>query len=174
MMQPTRLDDMAETKETDDAFRAFFEHEYLRLARAMFLVTGSHSEADDLAQEAMVRLFERWGRVRAMDSPTGYLYRVAMNLCRSRFRRLAVRARLAVTGGTPVDPAAVAEDRDTLGRALAALPTGQRAAIVLVEWLGLDDREAGRALGIQPGSVRVRVSRARATLRGRFGGDADG
>jgi DNA-directed RNA polymerase specialized sigma24 family protein len=50
-------------------------------------------------------------------------------------------------------------------RALAALPDGQREAVVLVEWVGLSAEEAGRVLGIEPVSVRVRLSRARATLR---------
>jgi RNA polymerase sigma-70 factor, ECF subfamily len=62
--------------------------------------------------------------------------------------------------------------RDAIARALAGLPRGQRAALILVEWLGLDDRTAGQALGIEPVSVRVRVSRAKAVLR-RAMGDPD-
>jgi RNA polymerase sigma-70 factor (ECF subfamily) len=52
------------------------------------------------------------------------------------------------------------------------LPRGQREAILLVEWLGLDAREAGRILGISPSSVRSRVHRAKAFLTGGMG-DAD-
>ena len=161
------LDDVAPARPTEpETFEGFFEAEYARLARALYLVTGDPSEAEDVAQEAMVRVYERWDQVRAADSPTGYLYSTAMNLYRSRMRRLAVRARRVVGGpaGAP-DPADAAAAADEVGRALAALPASQRAAVVLVEWLGLDDAEAGRILGIEPVSVRVRLSRARATLR---------
>jgi RNA polymerase sigma factor (sigma-70 family) len=148
-------------------FEPFFEREYPRLARALYLVAGDRVEAEDLAQEAMVRVYERWEHVRSTDSPAGYLYRTALNLHRSRLRRLAVRARRAVglRPDPPVDPALEAEVRDEVDRALAALPDGQREAMVLVEWVGLSAEEAGRVLGIEPVSVRVRLSRARATLR---------
>ena len=77
-------------------FRDFFDAEYRRLARALYLLTDDVAEAEDVAQEAMVRMYERWERVRRMDSPTGYLYRTAMNLNRSRLRKLVTNARRAV------------------------------------------------------------------------------
>jgi RNA polymerase sigma-70 factor, ECF subfamily len=169
MVEPAEL---AETGATS-GFEPFFEAEYARLARALFLVTGDRSEAEELAQEAMVRVYERWDRVRRMESPAGYLYRTALNLNRSRVRRLAVRARRLVSPAVAPDPAVAAETRDELGRALSSLPDGQREALVLVEWLGMDPGEAGRVLGIEPVSVRVRISRARATLRGRVEGVDD-
>jgi RNA polymerase sigma-70 factor (ECF subfamily) len=153
-------------------FEAFFEAEYVRLARALFLVTGDPGEAEDLAQEAMVRVYERWDRVRALRDPTGYLYRTALNSHRSRLRRLSVRVRRLAEEWTSSDPAAGAEARDILGQALVSLPIGQREAVVLVGWLGLTAEEAGRLLGIDPVSVRVRLSRARAALR-KTVGEAD-
>jgi RNA polymerase sigma-70 factor (ECF subfamily) len=146
------------------SFEEFFQAEHVRLGRALYLLTGSAAEADELTQEAMVRVYERWDRVRQMDSPQGYLFRTAMNLHRSRLRGLATRARLLHPSPSP-DPAEVVESRDILGRALASLPTGQREAVVLVEWLGMDQEEAAAALRIKPGSVRARLSRARADLR---------
>src|SRR6478736_10515180 len=74
-------------------FEDFFRTEYRRLVRALYLLTSDRTEAEDLAQEAMARVFERWDRLRAAASPTGYLYRVAMNLHRNRLRSLRVRAR---------------------------------------------------------------------------------
>jgi RNA polymerase sigma-70 factor (ECF subfamily) len=168
MHDPTGLS-VTDAPRQDLTFEGFFEAEYARLVRALYLVTGDPVEAEELAQEAMVRLLERWDRVREMDSPAGYLYRTALNVHRSRLRRLAARARRLVSPAPGADPAAAAEARDELGRALASLPDGQREALILVEWLGMDADEAGRVLGIQPGSVRVRLSRARATLRESFG-----
>jgi RNA polymerase sigma factor (sigma-70 family) len=150
-------------------FAGFFEAEYRRLARALYLVVGDPEEAEDVAQEAMVRVCERWARVRGVEDPIGYLYRTALNLYRSRLRRLAVRARRLIERPTSPDPALEAEAHDSLERALASLPDGQRAAVVLVGWVGLSTEDAGRVLGIEPVSVRVRLSRARAALREALG-----
>jgi RNA polymerase sigma-70 factor (ECF subfamily) len=151
------------------SFEAFFQAEYARLARALYLVTGDPVEAEDLAQEAMVRVYERWDRLSIGEPPVGYLYRTALNLHRSRGRRLAVRMRRAARLSPASDPLSAADDRDELGRMLSSLPETQRAALVLVEWLGMSAEEAAPALGIEPVSVRVRVSRAKAALRERAG-----
>jgi RNA polymerase sigma-70 factor (ECF subfamily) len=63
------------------------------------------------------------------------------------------------------DPLIAAEDRDDIGRLLRALPIGQREALVIIEWLGLTADEASKVLGIEPASVRARVSRAKTALR---------
>jgi RNA polymerase sigma-70 factor (ECF subfamily) len=146
-------------------FEEFFQAEHVRLARALYLLTGTAAEADELSQDAMVRVYERWDRVRQMDSPQGYLFRTALNLHRSRLRGLASRARHIVQATPSPDPAELVQSRDILARALASLPTGQREAVVLVEWLGMDHEEAATALRIKPGSVRARLSRAKADLR---------
>jgi len=146
-------------------FEEFFQAEQVRLARALYLLTGSAAEANELTQEAMVRVYERWDRVRQMGSPQGYLYRTALNLHRSRLRWLSSRARQILQTTSSPDPAEVVQSRDSLSRALASRPTGQREALVLVEWLGMDQEEAATALGIKHGSVRARLSRAKADLR---------
>ena len=146
-------------------FEAFFEAQHVRLARALYLLTGSASEADELSQEALVRVYERWDRVCRMESPEGYLFRTALNLHRSRVRWLTSRARQLVQPVPSDDPAVVVQHRDSIARALASLPPGQRSAIVLVEWLGMDSANAAKALGIKPGSLRARLSRARTALR---------
>ena len=74
-------------------FEDLYLDERIRLVRAMLLLTGRVGEAEDLAQEAFVRVYERWSQVREMESPTGYLYRTALNLHRKRLRRLAVELR---------------------------------------------------------------------------------
>lgn len=150
-------------------FPEFFETEYRRLAKALFLVAGDPLEADELAQEALVRVFERWDRVRLMNSPTGYLYQIALNLNRSRLRRLASRVRHPLPTSQEPDPFAGVEARDEVRRRLAALPRGQREAVVLVEWLGMGAEQAGAILGIEASTVRVQLSRARGALRATAG-----
>lgn len=156
---------MAGPAVTARSFEAFFAQQHVRLGRALYLLTGSAVEADDLAQEALVRVYERWDRVGQMESPEGYLFRTALNLHRSRLRWLGVRARQLLDMTPTSDPADVVQDRDSIMRALDALPEGQRAAIVLVEWLGMDHEEAASMLGIRPGSLRARLSRGKTAIR---------
>ncbi len=154
------------SSETDPGFVAFFTTHYGELARASYLLTRDATDADDLAQEAMTRVYERWDRVRAMDSPTGYLYRTALNLHRKRARRLAIAAAIHLPGAREgSDPAQVVEDRSEVLRLLASLSVPQRQVVVLVEWLGFDSEAAAAVLGIRPASVRTRLHRAREALR---------
>ncbi|MFL5799367.1 MAG: RNA polymerase sigma factor [Actinomycetota bacterium] len=147
------------------SFEEFFRASYERLARAMLLVTGQRSEAEDLTQDAFVRIYERWDRVEQMDSPEGYVFRTAMNLYRKRLRRLAVRARRRPQAGKVVDHLQAVETRADLLQALTALTDGQREVLVLVDWLGLESDGAGQVLGLSADAVRARLHRARAALR---------
>lgn len=151
-------------------FAEFFSREYARLARACLLLTGSPAEAEDLTQDALARVYARWDEVGSMGSPEGYLYRTALNLNRKRLRRLAVQARHLRTPIARRDELDVAEERLDVLRAVAALPRGQREAVVLVDWFDLDIPEVAGLLGIAQASVRGRLHRARRTLRERFGG----
>ena len=145
-------------------FADFFRAEHETLLRAMYLVTGDRHEAEDLAQSAFVRVCEKWDRVQRMQNPSGYLYRTAVNAQRSRLRRVGAGAR-HVFASVPPDPISASDDRDRIRRALATLPVSQREAIVLVEWLGMTDVEAGEVLRVSPVAVRVRISRGKASLR---------
>src|SRR6478735_8811610 len=69
------------------AFDSFFEEQKERLLRVLSVITGSRAEAEDLTQEAFMRVFERWEKVGSMEDPAGYLHRTAMNLFRSQYRR---------------------------------------------------------------------------------------
>lgn len=146
-------------------FEEFFRAEHARLLRALYLVTGSVEEANEVAQDALVRVWERWDRVRDMDDPTGYLYRTAMNVHRSTLRRTRRAVGRVVRTGPGRDPFADADDRDQVTRALRGLAPRQRAALVLTEMLGYGSDEAGRILGVKAASVRALASQGRAALR---------
>jgi RNA polymerase sigma-70 factor, ECF subfamily len=148
-------------------FESFFFAEYRKLGKALYLLTGDISEAEDLAQEAMSRVFERWEQVRMMESPTGYLYRIAMNVHRRRWR--LGRRRTEALDAPTLDPALAAERRVDVARAVAALSRDQRQVLVLVEWLGFEPTEAAQILGVEPGTVRTRLHRARRALMSLLG-----
>jgi RNA polymerase sigma-70 factor (ECF subfamily) len=153
-------------------FHVFFETEYERLGKALYLVTGNRHEAEDLAQEALVRVFERWDRVSATDSPTGYLYRTALNLQRSRVRRLRTALRHSMPQPSHTDPLDRVDAQNEVMQLLLGLPLGQRTAMVLVDWYGMSAEEASSVMRIKPSTVRVHLSRAHASLRDP-GGDDD-
>jgi RNA polymerase sigma factor (sigma-70 family) len=172
MLDPTRLITVVQAEGVLD-FEGFFHAEHERLFQALYLLTGNRHEADELAQEALMRAYERWDRVRSMDSPVGYVYRTALNLHRSRLRKAAVRARRVFASIPTEDASESVATSDEVHRALAAIPGPQREALVLTDWLGLDSEEAGRVLGIDASSVRGRLHRGRDSLRKRLG-DAHG
>lgn len=144
------------------SFEEFFGDHYEPLFRLMYAVTGTRAEADELAQEAMVRVFERWDRVAIMAAPDAYAYRIALNLNRRRLRHLTMRARrlLLLSAPEPMRPEVPSE----VMSALASLSAGQREALLLTEWLGLDAAHAGEVLRISAASVRSRVYRAKTAL----------
>lgn len=130
-------------------FEEFFEEQKERLLRILSVVTGSRAEAEDLAQEAFTRVFERWSTVGSMADPAGYLHRTAMNAFRNQYRRARVALGRAVGLGPEQDVFKPVEDRDVAARALGALTPRQRAALVLTEALGYSGEEAGHLLGIK-------------------------
>jgi RNA polymerase sigma-70 factor (ECF subfamily) len=153
------------------SFDDFFELEHERLLGALYLITGNLQEAEDLMQDAFVKMLQRWDLVQSLNDPTGYLYRTAMNAFRTRYRRarMAVR-RMATVARVERDPFDEVETREDVRRALVSLTPRQRAAIVLTELLGYPPAEAARALGVRPSTVRALTTQARAKLRGAAGG----
>jgi RNA polymerase sigma factor (sigma-70 family) len=151
------------------SFEEFVRAESSRLYRALYLMTGSRYEAEEIMQDAFLALWERWDRVGSMDDPTGYLFRTAMNAFRRRTRRARLAVRKAVSAAPNEDPFSQVEDREDVVRALATLDRKQRAAIVLTGLLGYPSEEAGQLLGMSAGTVRVLASRARSHLRAEIG-----
>jgi RNA polymerase sigma-70 factor (ECF subfamily) len=154
-----------------DSFESFFREHYASVVRALVIVCGREAEAEELAQEAFARTFERWERVRVMETPVGYVYRTAFNVNRNRLRHHARSLRHRALSTPETDPASEVETRSEIRRVLAGIPASQREALVLVGWLGLDAEEAGRVLGIEAASVRGRIHRARRTINQHLGGE---
>lgn len=147
-----------------------FEDLYLQHHRevyaAMWLVTRDRHEAEEVTQDAFLRVLERWDRVSGMDDPSGYVFRTAMNVWRSRRRRAAVALRRVSHSTERSNDFEQAEARADVLQALSVLTPRQRAALVLVDLVGLTSEEAADALGIRPSTVRVQAARARAALKG--------
>ncbi len=145
-------------------FEEFFEAERDRLFRALFAITRSRPEAEDISQEAFVRVWERWDRVSAMDERVGYLHRTAMNLFRDRRRRVVREMKRVIGHSPPPDGFEAVEARSVAAIALGSLTERQRAVVVLTEGLGHSAEEAGALLGIKGSTVRALLHQARSAL----------
>lgn len=155
----------------EDSFESFFHEHYSRLLGGMLLACGEIHEAEDLAQEAMVRAFENWDRVKRAGNPIGYLYQIGFNALKRR-RRLKLHGHLAVED-SPIDPEARATDSALILGALSRLPLAQRQALVLTEWLDIPVDELATLMRVRPATIRTRLHRARAALRTQIEGGGD-
>ena len=166
-VDPSEVDDLAST------FEAFVHAETARFHGALRLLVRDRAEAEDLMQDAYLKVWERWHHVRSLQDPTGYLYRTAMNLYRKRMRRAAVALRHAIRPRPPRDELEEVESRDEILRALATLSPRQRMSLVLTDLLDYSSEEAGRLMGVKATTVRVLASQGRAALRASTGDDID-
>jgi len=154
-----------EAMESGPSFESFFVRHRAGLLRAVWLLVRSTQEAEEISQEAFVRVWERWDDVAVHPNPEGYLYRTALNVARSRRRKLRVALRRTLGAGHQDDPLLDVDSRDAVMRVLAQLTPRQRAAVVLVDLVGLTSVQAAEALGARPSTVRVLLARGRETLR---------
>ena len=134
--------------------------------RLAFLLTGDRAQAEDLVQEAFVRVVGRFGHLRVPDAFAAYLRRTIVNLHTSQLRRKRLerawldRERHA---RDPVTPEV--GSREELWRTVLALPPRQRAAVVLRFYEDLSERETAEVLRCSPAAAKALVARAMETLR---------
>ena len=157
-----------------DAFRRLVDlHRRPVLALCVAL---AGDDGEDLTQETFVRVHRAIHRFDPSGpaSLRGWILCIARRLCQDRARVLGRRGRAAaydddtVASTLALDPGAALEraDRDErVGRAIASLPDDQRVALALYEWEGLDYEAIAAREAVPVGTVRSRLSRARAALR---------
>jgi RNA polymerase sigma-70 factor (ECF subfamily) len=167
MVQPVTVDlRTAEAPAVADesaAFTAWYRNEHPRLLATMTIVTRDLHTAQDITAEAFARALAAWKRVSAMDSPTGWTYRVAVNLARRRARRAAIEERLlrriaATDDGIP------AEHAIELWDAVRALPPRARTAVALRYTAGLTEAEVAAAMHVAVGTASATLASARRAL----------
>jgi RNA polymerase sigma-70 factor (sigma-E family) len=142
------------------------------LLRFAYLLTGDYHLAEDVLQEALVKVHDRWSGLRDKEYPTAYVRRAITRQYLSWRRRRSsgetpseLDADLLTARGDHTEQLA---DRDELWHALAGLPRQQRAVLVLRFYEDLDDAEIGRLIGCSPVTVRSHTSRGLAQLRSRM------
>ena len=134
-----------------------------RLLRSAYLLTGDLHRAEDLVQEALVKVALRWGRLRE-GNPTAYARTIIVRDNVSWWRR-----RRETSVAESDDVVAASTDPETalvVRRALARLTTSQRTVLVLRHFDDLSERETAEVLGVSVGTVKSQNAAALARLRG--------
>lgn len=154
--------------------RTFLEYVAARgpaLSRLAYLLTGNHSDADDLVQQSLAKAYARWSVINRLESPDAYVRRMMANQNVSWWRS---RRRERLTEETPEvvvpDPAGDQATTDLIRGCVRSLPPKQRAAVVFRYYEDLDDAAIAAALNCSIATVRSQISRALATLRAHLNG----
>jgi RNA polymerase sigma-70 factor (ECF subfamily) len=154
-----------------------------RLFMLLLRLLGDRAEAEDVAQEVMLRAWLGIGHFQGRSSYFTWLYRIAVNeanrALEKRARRpagVSIGAQELQLPGSPADDpsrqAEVGELRMALGRALAELPPALRTAIVLRDVEGLSTQEAAEIVGISQAAFKSRLHQARLRVRAAIGDEA--
>ena len=133
-------------------------------------LVGDRFDAEDVVQEAYLRMFRALGGFREEARFETWMHRIVTNAALNLLRRRGRFGELLDEGEARdiPDPSRTEERliaRDELTRAVAQLPAGQRAVLVLKDVYGLSCREIGAEIGIGEGAVKVRLHRARKRLK---------
>ena len=154
----------------DRSLEALYETYGPDAKRLAYLLTGDTELAQDLVQEAFVRILGRFGNLRGPDHFGPYLRRTVVNLARRHWRRGALERALVARERRdplvqPADGMPDIERRDSMWLALQALPPRQRAALVLRYYEDLSEEQVGAVLGCSLGAAKQLISRGLAALR---------
>jgi RNA polymerase sigma factor (sigma-70 family) len=158
-------------------------HRYQGIAvRIAYVIAGDAAEAEDAAQEGFVKAHRALGRFRAGEPFRPWLLRIVTNEARNRRRSSGRRAALALRAAaqdpsgeaapSPEGAVLAAEERTALLAAVNGLREDDRLVIACRYFLELSEQETAAALGIRPGTVKSRTSRALARLRTQIGAPA--
>lgn len=158
-----------------DGFEDFYRAGYPRLVASLFLLTGELTAAQDLAQEAFVRAWDRWQSIRSYEQPMAWVQLVGQRLAISHRRRVASGLRRLVRHGPPApslagpDPTAVA-----VVAALRRLPVSQQRALVLHYLADLPVARVAAELGVSEGTVKTWLARGRRAAAGLLADESSG
>lgn len=138
-------------------FEDFYRAQHEPMLRLAYLLTQSHAVAEDLVQDAFLRVEPHWAD---LDHPVAYLRRAVTNACYSYHRRRKREAAVPVEAPPDREP-----EHDEMWDALARLAPRRRAALVLRYYLDLSEADIAATLGCRRGTVKSLTHRALADLR---------
>lgn len=149
----------------DDEVAALYARTCPRLIGLLTCIAGSRSDAEEIAQDAFVKLLGRWRQVSTYDDPEAWVRAVAVRMMISRLRRRRVAwLGLVRLAGGPADHPPPSPNSVAVAAALRTLPPAQRAVMVLHYAFDLPVEQVAAELKVPVGTVKSRLSRARAAV----------
>lgn len=149
-----------------------------------YAFTRNRDAAEDMAQETFLRVFRNAARYQPVAKFTTWLYKIAANLCINELKKGKLRhsrsldepagpdpegtriiERMAADGNAPLNDAELHEVQGLIGAAIDHLPDDQRTTLILIEYHHMGYQEIGELLGVTVSAIKMRVKRARETLR---------
>jgi RNA polymerase sigma-70 factor, ECF subfamily len=161
-----------------EAFAELVERTHRHVYTLAYRLVGDRHEAEDVAQEAYLRVHRSLGTFRGESSFRTWMYRVVANVAMSHLRRrgrfgdLGDERDLAIRVPETVRDETSEVDRDELRRALAVLPDAHRVAVLMKDAYGFSCQEIADQMGVSEGAVKVRLHRARKRLKDLLYGEA--
>jgi RNA polymerase sigma-70 factor (ECF subfamily) len=155
----------------DSGFEEFYQGSRQRVVAFLYAMSGNRSDAQDAAQEAYVRAWERWSTISLYEDPEAWVRKVGYNLCASRFRK--ARNRVVAYRRHGADPAVAAPNEDTvvLVAALKALPVREREVIVLHHLLDMPVAAIAAQTGTPANTIKSQLVRGRRALAALVGNE---
>ena len=152
------------------AIESLFHAHYSRLTYTAFSLTGDRDLAEQLAQEAFLRLWRRWRWIADPQAAPAYLQRTVLNLSRETIRRKVIERRALKAREMERPPQELPDSAEmvALRRAIAGLPARKRECVVLRFLLGMSEAETASLLGVSVGTVKSQTHKGLRLLRERL------
>lgn len=159
------------------AFEELMQSHESRIYAIALRMMGNREDAQDCAQEAMVRIYRAMGSFKGQSALATWIYRITMNTCLDELRRRKARKVTSLdslvdngwsptdTGDTPEEHGLRVEKQNALNQAIQSLPDDMRAAIILRDVKGYSYDEIASILDANVGTIKSRIRRGREKLR---------
>jgi RNA polymerase sigma-70 factor (sigma-E family) len=143
-------------QDDEDRFTEFVRANTASLFRTAYLMTGDYQRAEDVLQASLVRVYQRWSRVDAMDHPVGYARKVVVNQTLSWWRRPSSHEALLQLREEPAWNGRVEDvaEHERVWQAVLGLPRRQRAVMVLRYYEDMTEAQIAETLSMAPGTVK--------------------
>jgi RNA polymerase sigma-70 factor (ECF subfamily) len=167
-------------REEPEAFAELVERTHRQVYTLAYRLVGDRHEAEDVAQDAYLRVHRSLRTFRGDSSFRTWLHRIVANAAMTHLRRkgrfgdLGDETDLVVRLAEPARDEAAEVDRDELHRALGMLPDAHRVIVLMKDAYGFSCQEIADEMGMSEGAVKVRLHRARKRLKDLLYGESEG
>ena len=151
-------------EEGEATFDSFFDDIWPRLQSQAYVLTGSHEQAQDLTQEALLRTWRNWEKVAILDNPEAWTRKTLHNLCITSWRK----SQHKLTKHEIPRVAEIPDSHMEIAQVMRSLPGKQARALLLHDGLGMTSGEVAFELGVPEGTVKSWLSRSRKLLADRL------